>query len=558
MSANTPGNKIKNFDIFSNNIKSINKLYQSKLFINNLKILFPYNDILDIQAFLNIQNKETYNKLSILHSFTPPKKKEWTNKLNSLNKKYIQTDFLKTLVRDSELKNKDLSPFWNKTTDELSKKLWVPAIDSLKNFDKNNFSSSIYTNIDNLKYSYFKKTQDFNFQFQHSYPLEDTIKKTYCRKIRFYPTIIQKEYFKQFFGTHRYLYNKTIKYFQNLDKNAKISLTIPFIQPLIMKNNKDMDDNDPEVWLKNIPHDTRKLAIRTAIDAIKSSIELMKKKHIKKFKHKLKNKDDNRQVFHVDHRALKNLRLFPTLLKENSRLIVKNKYNDYYDYMPDHESIILKDGNKYFILFIKEENFNKYEQKNEIISLDPGVKKFQSFYTPDGYCGSFGDKTLKEKVIKIEKKIDKLKSISSNKEIKMSKSKKNYLIKKCYKLKTKVKNIINNFQWKISSFLAKNYKNILLPEFKTQKMQQTLNPYTNRYMNILSHYKFKEKMKYQCEKYGSNLKIVNENYTTKTCGCCGCMNHFVGNSNIFWCPYCKVELERDYQAARNILMKNIQ
>ena len=87
-------------------------------------------------------------------------------------------------------------------------------------------------------------------------------------------------------------------------------------------------------------------------------------------------------------------------------------------------------------------------------------------------------------------------------------------------------------------------------------MKKSLDEKTNRYMDILSHYKFKEKVLYQSNKYGCNTKIVNESYTTKTCGNSGSMNHFVGNSNIFWCPCCKIELERDFQAARNILLKN--
>ncbi len=115
---------------------------------------------------------------------------------------------------------------------------------------------------------------------------------------------------------------------------------------------------------------------------------------------------------------------------------------------------------------------------------------------------------------------------------------------------------MNDFHWKISSFLTRNYKEILLPIFESSKMKKNLNNYTNRYLDILSHYKFKQKMIYQSKKYGSEVKIVDESYTTKTCGNCGCMNHFVGNSNLFWCPYCKIELERDYQAARNILIKN--
>ena len=89
-------------------------------------------------------------------------------------------------------------------------------------------------------------------------------------------------------------------------------------------------------------------------------------------------------------------------------------------------------------------------------------------------------------------------------------------------------------------------------------MKKNLNKTTNRILDIYSHYKFQTKMTYQGEKYGCNVCIVEEDYTTKTCGNCGYMNNFVGNSNIFWCSHCKIDLERDYQAARNILLKNTQ
>ena len=137
-----------------------------------------------------------------------------------------------------------------------------------------------------------------------------------------------------------------------------------------------------------------------------------------------------------------------------------------------------------------------------------------------------------------------------------TKKNKTKLRNKCHKLKTKAKNIVSNFYWKISSFLAKNYKVVLLPIFESKKMRTNLTPLTNRVLNLYSYYKFQQKMIYQGKKYGCQVIIVDESYTTKTCGSCGKMNDFVGNSNVFWCPSCKIEIDRDYQAARNILIKN--
>jgi putative transposase len=258
----------------------------------------------------------------------------------------------------------------------------------------------------------------------------------------------------------------------------------------------------------------------------------------------------------VDHRALKRLELFPTLLGEDSKLKVANQYKKYNDYIPESDLIIMQDGKKYFIIFPKEKTFDRVDQQNDIISLDPGVKKFQSFYTPDGYCGSIGNRELRDRIMGLERRHDKLKSKSTKTTKTTSKSLKDKLLSICYDLKTKVKNILRDFHWKVSSFLTKTYKEVLLPVFATQQMKPGLGRSTNRVMDIYSHYKFQQKMLYQGKKYGSNVRIVDESYTTKTCGNCGCMNHFVGNNNVFWCPFCKIDLERDYQAARNILLKN--
>ena len=142
--------------------------------------------------------------------------------------------------------------------------------------------------------------------------------------------------------------------------------------------------------------------------------------------------------------------------------------------------------------------------------------------------------------MKLENKIDKLKSIKKT--------------NNCNKLKTKVCNIVKDFQWKISSFLCKTYKTILLPVFESKSMLKNLNSKINRYLNILSHYQFQEKMKYQSKKYGNNLIIVDESYTSKTCGNCGILTN-IGSSKTHICSICKTVSERDYNAGRNIMLK---
>ena len=548
-----------------NTIESLKKLYDSGLFLVKLDLLLPLVDTIDMKSFLLMNLMQLEKKLSMLGSLPQNKKKILSVKLNSLNKNFLTTKSLKTLGLDLILKDGDLSPFWKESSEVLSKRLLLPTMTDLQELDLASFSSSVNTSTQNLQFCQIKTigalNQNLMKNLSPSSPITqpnsmECVNIKYCRKIRFYPTNPQVEYFNKCFGTTRYLYNKTIRMYNQ----QKFPLSISSARGIIMKNNRDMTIDDPEKWLEEIPYDTRQLAISAALDAIKSSFALLKNGHIDKFSMRMKTKKDKKQVFYVNDRAIKNLNLFPTKLNIHSKLIVKKKYRRYYNYIPDSDCIIQKDGFNYYILIPKEKEFIiDKEKKYDIVSLDPGVRTFQSFYTPDGIVGDLGNQQLKNKIMKYENKIDTLKSISQKIKNKGTNSKiKRKLMKiekRCFKLKTKASNIIKDFQWKISSFLCKTYKTILLPVFKSQELKNNLNSKNNRLLDILSHFKFQEKMKYQSIKYGCDLKIVTEEYTTKTCGRCGCINNFIGSSKIFWCNKCNITLERDYQAARNILIK---
>ncbi len=548
-----------------NTIESLKKLYDSGLFLVKLDRLLPLVDTIDMKSFLLMNLMQLEKKLSMLGSLPQNKKKILNVKLNSLNKNFLTTKSLKTLGLDLILKDGDLSPFWKESSEVLSKRLLLPTMTDLQELDLASFCSSVNTSTQNLQFCQIKTigalNQNLMKNLSPSSPITqpnsmECVNIKYCRKIRFYPTNPQVEYFNKCFGTTRYLYNKTIRMYNQ----QKFPLSISSARGIIMKNNRDMTIDDPEKWLEEIPYDTRQLAISAALDAIKSSFALLKNGHIDKFSIRMKTKKDKKQVFYVNDRAIKNLNLFPTKLNIHSKLILKKKYRRYYNYIPDSDCIIQKDGFNYYILIPKEKEFIIYkEKKYDIVSLDPGIRTFQSFYTPDGIVGDLGNQQLKNKIMKYENKIDTLKSISQKIKNKGTNSKiKRKLMKiekRCFKLKTKASNIIKDFQWKISSFLCKTYKTILLPVFKSQELKNNLNSKNNRLLDILSHYKFQEKMKFQAIKYGCDLKIVTEEYTTKTCGRCGCINNFIGSSKIFWCNKCNITLERDYQAARNILIK---
>jgi putative transposase len=51
--------------------------------------------------------------------------------------------------------------------------------------------------------------------------------------------------------------------------------------------------------------------------------------------------------------------------------------------------------------------------------------------------------------------------------------------------------------------------------------------------------------------------IYGEEYTGQTCSECGYLHHKIGGSKEFKCPGCHQESDRDFKAARNIILKNM-
>jgi putative transposase len=80
---------------------------------------------------------------------------------------------------------------------------------------------------------------------------------------------------------------------------------------------------------------------------------------------------------------------------------------------------------------------------------------------------------------------------------------------------------------------------------------------TVRKMMLWSHYKFRQRLKQKGELLGCRVHEVSEHYTSKTCGRCGQIHWTLGGRKVFKCPHCHWKLDRDFNGARNIFIKNI-
>jgi IS605 OrfB family transposase len=472
-------------------------------------------------------------------------------------------------------------PFWNSKSESLSKQIWNPE----EYKDGLIENKSLYMN-QKIHPSYLtNKIKAENIESSGE-------KITLSRKIRFYPNKEQKSYFNKFFSAHRYFFNKTIEDINNQYSKRKElfgskptcifcsnpkeessftceshkNKSIPWeinssfftLRTKLVKAKKNLGLD--ELWQDEIPCHTKQLAVKDGVAAYNSAVSNKRRGNIKSFQLKYMSKKKPSHIFWITPNSVnvknKQVSVFKTFLKENSILNVNIKQRQRIPEENNSAAKILYDRGAWYIVFTIEEQVETKCDNLHSISLDPGVRTFQTGYSPNGSFYKFGEKQNLD-MRKIYDKIDKLKSVLDSKNPSPSYKTKYNIKNRLVKLELKLRGIIHNLHNQVGSYLSKNYKYILLPEFETSGIQQSdnLHSTTKRRMNGLAHYKFKIKMEHFCKKYGSQLNIVDESYTSKTCGSCGNVKEDLGSDCHYNCSKCGYNLDRDIHGARNIWIK---
>ena len=130
----------------------------------------------------------------------------------------------------------------------------------------------------------------------------------------------------------------------------------------------------------------------------------------------------------------------------------------------------------------------------------------------------------------------------------------------------KIKHCVKDLHHVVTKYLATNYKQVIIPNFRVKEMTakkhngkiRTLCKSTVKQMLNWSHYSFRQLLKYKMKRYGGSIHECTEEYTSMTCGKCGRLNHKLGGNKTFKCPHCDHIQDRDVNAARNIFIKNIR
>lgn len=362
-----------------------------------------------------------------------------------------------------------------------------------------------------------------------------------CRKVILKPTQPQRHILKQWLEICRQVYNLTVKYLKHNKLKSKRTirdevrnyiLKYGVLQNLIVKY--------------KVPLHTINYAIFDVVTAYKTALSNLKAKNIKHFRLRYKKFNKSTQILVLESNVFnthgtglnaKNLNnLYPSRLifpKKDTRLQFNKKTGEFTIFIPER----------------KEKITNLKRMKR--CALDPGIRAFQSVYSDNKAHYQFAT-TSTNKIKNIIQRIEKVKNRKTEP----------WYAKYTAKLRTKIRNKVADLHWKTASFLCKRFDNILVGNMSTKgiikKHSSVLNSTSKRFCVALSHFTFNQRLQAKCEEFNVNFEVVDESYTSKTCGKCGELNEKLGSNEIFTCSRigCKYSMPRDIHGARNILIKH--
>jgi putative transposase len=131
------------------------------------------------------------------------------------------------------------------------------------------------------------------------------------------------------------------------------------------------------------------------------------------------------------------------------------------------------------------------------------------------------------------------------------------MFKAANRMRTKIKNLVNELHHKAALFMVKNFDVILLPTFETKQMTskagRKLQSKTVRSLLSFAHYRFKQFLKNKAVEYGKSIVDVCEAYTSKTHPQTGEIRN-IGGAKVVKLLDGSV-VDRDIVGARNILLR---
>lgn len=130
--------------------------------------------------------------------------------------------------------------------------------------------------------------------------------------------------------------------------------------------------------------------------------------------------------------------------------------------------------------------------------------------------------------------------------------------KKLLSLSEKERNFRDTYNHKLSSYIVRMAEKHDCGLIQLENLEN-FNP-KDVFLKNWAYYDLQQKITYKAQEKGIEVVKVEPRYTTRRCSECGAINMEVDNTSIHeWvCPACGTKHNRDYNAAKNIALPNIE
>jgi putative transposase len=376
------------------------------------------------------------------------------------------------------------------------------------------------------------------------------------RKIRLYPTSVQKQFLQMCMAACRQTYNWALYKVKVMREcGFRIDYSRFGIRKLVVPDRVIPKRHPRLCWLSEVPSRLRAQAAYELSDAFINGFQ-KRSETGQSFDIKFRSVFDGQQSITFEKKCLAKkqkegfIHLCATVLDP---IRVREP-------VPETDSemqIVFTRSGKYYLHVSRI--VDKVNQANDhVVAIDPGIKPAIAYYSPTKLdAGFIGTEADVDKLLKIGKRSDHISSLLSGK---MSHHKRWKLRRRRFKLNEKVRNRVEQVLNHACKYVCTNYGTILLPTFPVSRMirkrDRRINCKSVRNMLSWRHASFRKKMADRSEVNGNHLRMVGEAYTSKTCGNCG-RETTIADMRCT-CRFCNCVIHRQLNGPRNIFLKHIE
>lgn len=376
-----------------------------------------------------------------------------------------------------------------------------------------------------------------------------------ARKIRVYPTLEQRKVINKWFDSARFVYNHCVATFPDVTKKV----TRTELRNLTSKNAEFKEKN---AWIDGVPYEILDSAIVDLDKARRAHAAKLKKNTGKNGKGNLNAKFSFRSRKKLRQECLRISKrdwgrkrgMFADICAAS-----KLKATETIPEKVDKDLKLIRTAlGEYFLCIPHERKGENQANLNGVVSLDPGVRTFQTTFGTDGRVTEWGNGDM-SRICRLARHADKLQGKTKKEKLKGRKKRRHR--RAFLRILQRIRNLVIEMHRKLARWLCQNYKVVLIPTFESQGMckgkgkGRKIGSKTVRQMLTWSHYQFRQRLKDQAEVFGTKVIDCDEMFTSKTCGSCGYLHTKLGASKVFDCPRCSYVADRDVNGARNILIR---